>query len=96
MIAVRQAYNPEAPFIVASEELVCGARRLRRGEPFPWRDLGIAEHDLMALWIALKVDVAPSLPETSTDREIHVTPSARVDLEPPGQAQRRNGNRRRS
>lgn len=92
MIAVRQAYDPEAPFIVASEELVCGARRLRRGEPFPWRELGVAEHDLMTLWVALKVDVAaPDAPVA-----MGVTPREPVEGETPGQSQHRGTRRRRS
>ena len=46
------------PFIVASQELVYGPKRLKRGDAFPWRDLGVSEYDLFQLWIALKVDNA--------------------------------------
>ena len=58
MHQARLAFDPKAPFIVASEELVTGARRFRRGEPYPWRELGVSELDLYTLWCGSKVDVA--------------------------------------
>jgi len=56
----RHAFDVQAPFIVASEGLVCGARRFRRGEAFPWRVLGVSELDLLTLWSALQIDASPA------------------------------------
>ena len=60
MHGARHAFDIRAPFIVASQDLVYGARRFCNGEPFPWRDLGVSELDLLTLWSAFKVDVSPA------------------------------------
>lgn len=55
MIGVRPVFDPDRPFEVEAGSLVYGGRRFRRGEPFPWRDLGIGVGELGQLWYAFKV-----------------------------------------
>jgi hypothetical protein len=57
MSGARAPLDLEAPLVVACETLVGGAGRLRRGDLFPWRDLGMSEMDVALLWGAQQVDV---------------------------------------
>lgn len=107
---IRVAFDIRAPFVVASEELVCGARRFARGEAFPWRDLGVSEIDLLTLWTALKVDVSPALsppaaPPSSVEQTSQAARAPSADalteaelerLTAPSQAVERPQRRRRS
>lgn len=68
MSATRIPFDPAAPFVVACESLVCGPARLVRGDPFPWRDLGMTEFDLLALWVALKIDATAPAAEVDLDK----------------------------
>lgn len=86
MLLVRQPFDVTAPFIVASEELVCGGRRLRRGEAFPWSEFGLTEQDLGTLWSAFKVDVGDP-----TIQRFTVTPGETVSVATPAQQRNRRG-----
>ncbi len=61
MSGTRVPFDPSLPFIVAAEDLPYGASRFRRGDLFPWRDLGISQLELLQLWSGLKVDAVPEL-----------------------------------
>lgn len=56
MSSTRVAFDLERPFIVAAQELVYGPKQFVRGEPFPWRELGVSELDLLQLHSFFKVD----------------------------------------
>lgn len=56
MNTTRIQFDDTLPFKVAASELVVGDQRLHRGDPLPWRDLGIDRALLFQLWVAFKVD----------------------------------------
>ncbi|MDQ1446815.1 MAG: hypothetical protein QOI20_3279 [Acidimicrobiaceae bacterium] len=89
MSLVRVAFDEDAAFTVACEELLFGPHRFARGAPFPWRDLGVSPFDLFILWTALKIDVDPVGPprEVTLDggRKVTMTPGHRVDVLTPAQ-----------
>lgn len=49
MSGVRIAYDPTLP-VVASKEFTTGDHTFRDGDPVLWRDIGLAEYELLALW----------------------------------------------
>lgn len=57
MSGTRVPFDTSLPFVVACGELSCGTRSFKRGDAFPWRDLGLTEIDLLQLWLHHKVDV---------------------------------------
>jgi len=68
-VSARRPFDPAGHFVVACEELVCAAGRLRRGAPFPIG--GMSSQDLLQLWVALQIDNAPSPdPDAMTEAEL--------------------------
>lgn len=67
MSATRVPFDVSLPFVVsASGGLPCSGKRYEYGAQFPWRELGLSESDLAALWIANQVDVVPDAPTEVT------------------------------
>lgn len=66
MSATRVPFDPSLPFVVASQELACGAKKLKRGDPLPWRELSLSEYDLAMLWIANQVDCTATPAKATT------------------------------
>lgn len=87
MSGSRAPFDVSLPFVVSATELVCAAKRFKRGDAFPWRDMGLTEHDLVTLWIACQVDAVPNAVE------FRVTPGARVSVAPPKQPPRTGARR---
>lgn len=56
MSSTRTPFDPELPFVVAAQDLAYGSQQFVRGQPFPWRDLGVSELDLLQLHSFFKVD----------------------------------------
>ncbi len=84
MSATRVPFDASLPFVVtASGGLPCSGKRYEYGELFPWRELGLSESDLAALWIANQVD---ALPDTVA---FLATPGPRVYVETPSQQRKR-------
>jgi hypothetical protein len=88
MSATRVPFDPEAPQVVASETLVAGSRRFRRGEPFPWGDLGLTLTDAAELWVAGQIDTVSDTPQLAaaaqpTHGEDHarISPEQRAERE---------------
>lgn len=80
-MSARVAFDPSSPFIVATSEMHCGDRRFVRGDPFPWRELGVSDLDLAQLWVALKIDCV--------DRAVVETPSVVTAKQPKARPQPR-------
>lgn len=59
MNRTRIEFDQSLPFVVATSRLVIADRRFRRGEPFPWREIGVDPLLLFQLWVTLKVDCQP-------------------------------------
>ena len=55
----RQKFDLAAPF-KASAVILTAGKRFEVGKPFPWRQLGISESDIFALWHAGQVDCLPA------------------------------------
>ena len=79
MHAVRNAFSFDAPFVVASK-FPLGGKHYEIGEPFPWRDLGIAREDLWQLWLALKVDCVSAAPLEQPPAAEVTLPSTTTEL----------------
>lgn len=50
----RIAFDPALPFKTTAA-FACGERSFAPDEPFPWKDLGVSELELHALWRAAMV-----------------------------------------
>lgn len=70
-IAVRNAFSLDAPFTVSAGAFRFRGKPYAKGEPFPWRELGLDARELWQLWLALKVDCSsaaqPETPEVQID-----------------------------
>lgn len=58
MGATRVAFDPELPFTVSTGFVYAG-KRYEALAPFPWRELGMTEVDLLDLYQAGDVDCVP-------------------------------------
>jgi len=84
----RVPFDLSLPFIVACDELPCGTRRFKRGDAFPWREVGFDELALLQLWLHHKVDaVVPH----AVAHAVIPGPHVDVDVETPTQQRRRRG-----
>ncbi len=87
MSGTRVPFDLALPFAVATTDLPCGARRFKRGDAFPWRDLGLSEIDLLQLWIANQVDAIVPVAVATPPR---VEPVVQRDTKPAKQQRARS------
>lgn len=64
-MAARAEFSFDAPLVVACEEVTYYGQTFARGEPFPWRDLGVSELDVLLMWQQFKLDVVESAAESA-------------------------------
>lgn len=86
MVSARRPFDSGGPFVVACEDLVCSAGRLRRGADFPTE--GLTPHDLLLLWVALQIDVADhavleNVPTHADPDPARMSPEQRLELAAP-------------
>lgn len=62
MSGTRVPFDLSSLFIVTTPDLPCGSQRFKRGDAFPWRDLGLSEMDLVQLWVANQIDAIVPAP----------------------------------
>lgn len=100
MFATRVPFDSTLPFVVACESLPCAGKRIARGAQFAWRELGITEDTLRALYIANQVDCVPEMTRDADPGErratklddgriIVMTAGERVSVETPKQKRQR-------
>jgi hypothetical protein len=76
----RVPFDPSLPAIVGCQDLACGPLKFKRGQPLPWRDLGVSELDLAVMYAANQVDFVPENMAMQTDQ---LEPNATTEASAP-------------
>lgn len=90
-IAVRNDFSLDAPFTVSAEAFLFAGKHYAKGEPFPWREIGLDPRELWQLWLALKVDCSSAAqpepdPHSSDAVAAKFAPAVETAVEMPGVA----------